>query len=292
MNKEFIEKLKANAVELENSDNFSMVECIDKLLSLSGADTVYCVKRYTIYGDVEIYSFMTEEEMYQAAFKSSKSEYISKKEDREKERQERMIQIKTESEEALKTKFPKYKKLVEESFPKEIAANKIYFMEESLKSGTDSWGIEKIDIWINILEAAKTKPMREVQKLYYSVASSPENRLSTLASLAESFYSDIFINLIINDSIELNKEAHGELSEEEINEIIEYYRKQAEAGKPEAEEFFKKQDVKSVLKARIRKPIEEERKRVAAQKAGNNLDVLLGDESSEKGKTQKGSQKD
>ena len=292
MNKEFIEKLKANAVELENNIRYTLVNCIDKLLSLSDKDTIYYVKRTTFDADVEIYSFMSEEEMYQAAFNCSKSEYIAKKEDREKESQERMIQIKTESEEALKTKFPKYKKLMEESFPKEIAANKINFMEKSLKRGTDSWGIKKIDIWINILEAAKTKPMREVQKLYYSVASSPENRLSAVASLAESFYSDIFINLIINDSIELNKEAHGKLSEEKINEIIDYYRKQAEAGKTEAEEFFKKQDVKSVLKARIRKPIEEERKRVDSQKAGNNLDVLLGDESSEKGKTQKGSQKD
>ena len=289
MNKEFIEKLKANAVELENTNHISTIECINKLLALSGEETVYSVKRYTFYGHIELYSFMTEEEMYQEAFKSSKSEYLAEKEEREKRRKEDEAREKAECEEALKTKFPKYKKIYEECYPKEKAQRYTQEVEKELKEGFII-GFYHLEEKVKLLEAARTLPAREVEKLYYQETDS-QNRLYNYHDLINSYYADVFLNVIIDDYVKF-KNMDGQLTEKEIDEIILDLTKKAREAKALAVEAFKKQDVKSVLRARIQKPVEAARKRDADQKASNNLDVLLGGETSEKGKTQKGSQKD
>ena len=285
MNKEFIEKLKSQAEEISAFKFGTIIGCINALLERANEDKIYVIR----YNGKEIYSFMTEEEMYQIMLNKSKEEYLQEEAKRQKEIEEDEAREKAECEEALKTKFPKYKKIYEECYPKEKAQRYTHEVEKELKEGFII-GFYHLEEKVKLLEAARTLPAREVEKLYYQETDS-QNRLYNYHDLINSYYADVFLNVIIGDYVKF-KNMDGQLTEKEIDEIILDLTKKAREAKALAVEAFKKQDVKSVLRARIQKPIEEERKRVAAQKASNNLDVLLGGETSEKGKTQKGSQKD
>lgn len=285
MNKEFIEKLKSQAEEISAFKFGTIIGCINALLERANEDKIYVIR----YNGKEIYSFMTEEEMYQVMLNKSKEEYLQEEAKRQKEIEEDEAREKAECEEALKTKFPKYKKIYEECYPKEKAQRYTQEVEKELKEGFII-GFYHLEEKVKLLEAARTLPVREVEKLYYQETDS-QNRLYNYHDLINSYYADVFLNVIIGDYVKF-KNMDGQLTEKEIDEIILDLTKKAREAKALAVEAFKKQDVKSVLRARIQKPFEEERKRVAAQKASNNLDVLLGGETSEKGKTQKGSQKD
>ena len=216
--------------------------------------------------DKIIYSFMTEEEMYQTLLGMSKEEYLHYK--------EKKAEDNVKYKELLETKFPTFKKLIRESCPKKIAEKKIAYMEECFEY--DDWYNAKyIESWIDILEAAKTKPMREVQQRYYNVSDDPDKRLFVCKELAGSVYSDLFINLIIEDAKIVSK-AHGHDFEDE--HIIAPYKEMAQEAKAFSAEAFKKQDAMAALKARMRK-------------ASNNLGAVLG-ENSPKGKTTGRKQRD
>ena len=285
MNKEFIEKLKSQAEEISAFKFGTIIGCINALLERANEDKIYVIR----YNGKEIYSFMTEEEMYQIMLNKSKEEYLQEEAKRQKEIEEDEAREKAECEEALKTKFPKYKKIYEECYPKEKAQRYTQGVEKELKEGF-IYGFYHLEEKVKLLEAARTLPAREVEKLYYQETDS-QNRLYNYHDLINSYYADVFLSVIIDDYVKF-KNSDGKLTEKEIDEIILDLTKKAREAKALAVEAFKKQDFKAVLRARIQKPVEAARKRDADQKASNNLDVLLGGETSEKGKTQKGSQKD
>ena len=285
INESIIEKLKSQAEEMSAFKFGTIIGCINALLERANEDKIYVIR----YNGKEIYSFMTEEEMYQIMLNKSKEEYLQEEAKRQKEIEEDEAREKAECEEALKTKFPKYKKIYEECYPKEKAQRYIQGVEKELKEGF-IYGFYHLEEKVKLLEAARTLPAREVEKLYYQETDS-QNRLYNYHDLINSYYADVFLNVIIDDYVNF-KNIDGKLTEKEIDEIILDLTKKAREAKALAVEAFKKQDVKAALRARIQKPVEAARKRDADQKASNNLDVLLGGETSEKGKTQKGSQKD
>ena len=271
INKSIIEKLKADAIEIDAFRFDDVIVAINELMKYSEEDTIYKMK----VNGKEIYSFMSEDEMYITMFGKTKEEYLHYK--------EKKAEDKAKCKELLETKFPTFKKLIRESCPKKIAEKKIAYMEECFEY--DDWYNAKyMESWIDILEAAKTKPMREVQQMYYNVANDPDKRLFVCKELAGSVYSDLFINLIIEDAKIVSK-AHGHDFEDE--HIIAPYKEMAQEAKAFSAEAFKKQDAMAALKSRMRKPINEAK----AQKTSNDLDAVLG-EDSQKGKTTGSKQKD
>lgn len=284
INNNLIEKLKSQAEELNPFKFNTIIDCINALLEYSNGDKIYVIK----YQGKEIYSFMSEEEMYRVMLNMSKEEFVKSQQQKIEDAKKDEAKMKSEAENILKTKFPKYKKIYEESFPKDRSQQFIESIEKDLKNG-DVFSFSRLEERVKLLEAAKTRPMREVEKLYYEYSTNLENRMITFSELIYSYYADVFMTMVTNDCIEMEKVLNKTLSENEIDEIILSHAKKVRESKALAAEAFKKQDAMSFLKSKIKKAVNGAEK---SPKTSNNLDILLGDKTSEKGKTQKSNQKD
>ena len=184
----------------------------------------------------------------------------------------------------LKTKFPKVKKILLECFPKDVIKDMLNKTELDLMRG-DKRRFKIFEKASELLEIARDdfKHINELKRMYYSVADDAAERYMNYFFLADSYYGSLFVDVLGNDEIASIRKYNLNLSLQEMNDIRDKYAKKAANAKLIAAENRKKNS----LFDKIHKSALED-----AKKIGNNLDVLLGDESSEKGKTQKGSQKD
>lgn len=289
INESIIEKFKAGFYRLDASRFATPVEAMHDLADYSDEEIIYAM----VLNGKEIYSYMTEEEMCQKAYNCSISELLAKEEERKKQIEEEKLQMKTKCKEILKTKFPKYKKIYEECYPKsEEREEYIRSIEQYLKMGASMGfssslsAFEWFEKKVKFLEAARTLPAREVEKLYYQ-ETDLSNPYFHYDDLLDSYYADVFLNMVVDDYIKYKKNRDGKLTEEEIDKVVLMFAKRARAAKALAAEAFKKQDAMAALKSRMRKPINEAK----AQKTSNDLDAVLG-EDSQKGKTTGSKQKD
>ena len=280
INESIKEKFKAGFYRLDASRFATPVEAMHELADYSDLEFIYAM----VLNGKEIYSYMTEEEMCQKAYNCSISELLAKEEERKKQKEEEKLQIKTKCEEALKTKFPKYKKIYEECYPKDKVQKYLAGVEKQLEKGNILY-FNDFEERVKLLEAARTLPAREVEKLYYQKTDS-QSRIYDYTVLIDSYYAEVFLNMIIDDYL-IFKNSDGNLSQKEIDEIILDFTKRARAAKALAAEAFNKQDAMAALKSRMRKPINEAK----AQKTSNDLDAVLGQDS-QKGKTTGSKQKD
>lgn len=189
VSKEFYESLKKNAkeVSIELKEGEGLSSLFSKLAEMGKRGEIVKCKGF------EIYSFMTEDEMAMQMMGKTKAQV----EDLEYESRDKRLSDKRFCNGALKEDFPKWKKIIEESYPKEKAKQILDSAKKGLESGERKIAYKMYSM-VSILQSAKEGNVKEAQEKYLASDASLSDRL-TLEELSASFYSDMFKELIIED---------------------------------------------------------------------------------------------
>ena len=143
------------------------------------------------------YSFMTEDEMYVTLCGKTKAERLEELNAEKTEYQKRREYEAQICREAKETKFDGWMTVIEDSFSKEmfnIIKNSTAYDLESGMVGR----IDKMDKMTQMILTAKTDPDK-ARELYLASATTTDARLFNYYDLCNSYYGEVFQNLIIED---------------------------------------------------------------------------------------------
>lgn len=190
-----------------------------------------------------IYSFQTENEIYQTVFGMKKTELEKKIEEDQRQYQEDCAREEKECRAIAEERFPEWKNVISRNFSKETAKSILdYYSSKSNKpSGYKKWHIETIENAVKMLNAAdENQPVEILEKMYLESNDLADNRFNYYyrsIDLTESKHADIFGPMVLRDIDKLFGKEH-ENYEKVANEILKRAKK-AEEDKAAIEEIKK-----------------------------------------------------